>query len=962
MSSRTLPGRAASLCLAIAFAAISGCNSFGEKPSLAAWAAGDMVALTDRAERPDDPSVFDAEQGLVSLFAAANETVSIQLVVDCGQVGAEGLTVSFTDLLGPGGRKIAAANIKAFRMVPIPVREYPPWYLRLVERVPAPCGVYDPLVPIDAPRAGQPFRLEANRRLALWVDVHVPRDTAPGTYSGGVLVSAETHEPWAAKLNLEVAAFVLPDARPVPALGGFDHRQLCRALLRRNGKPFDPVYLDRKNPFVQRGLALVRELMRLAHAHRLDLFDKAITPLLKRENATRFRLVWDDYDAIVAPYLDGTAFDDRIGCPAWPSPFRQDWPNPVHYGGASSEVYAKAVDGLIATCREHFTQDLPAGEKVFLWPCRGPVRAEAYALHARLASLIRRADPNTPILCQLPAAPPRETGWQPPPGFAESMDIAAPSCALLDLSKAAGAAGPEHPLKGVWLSPAPPPYFPGLGVIATPADVRAAPWFAMKYQCTGLFLPEVLHWEGDPLLPAAGTETRLFYPGTIAGTDGLLPSVRLKRLRRGLQDIAYLWILQRRQRPGVARAAINGLVRYAGLAAAGDSYLDPRLDGWAKDGSTWTLARKILSHEVEAVVSPERADRTRTLAHRLDWKRFDEQTRTLRVERVRSVVASAGGDGSSLDRLKITALLEIFNEYGGAVNVQARFAKLPAGFQSPAGPVRVGSVAPARREVIRLTAEGPGPLTTDAGGKAPFPVELTTDRDEPRQLVVPVPFLVVGWTRTPPKIDGLLKDWPLRAGNTAGGFRLIGRRGRVGDGLAGRGTMIFALRDEDNLYLAFRCDEPRPDRMVARPTNFVRYEQLVICGEDVVEVLLDPGGKAKAPAEIYHAIIKPNGVLITERGVRTDPPLGPSQPWPARATLAVGAQKGVWTVELAIPLAAFGPNAAPGFWRVNFTRYATQGAEASSWSGTPRNFYDPRNLGTMFVGEAPQSADRQPKR
>ena len=36
----------------------------------------------------------------------------------------------------------------------------------------------------------------------------------------------------------------------------------------------------------------------------------------------------------------------------------------------------------------------------------------------------------------------------------------------------------------------------------------------------------------------------VFYPGALAGIQGVLPSVRLKRLRRGLQDIAYLWLLQ----------------------------------------------------------------------------------------------------------------------------------------------------------------------------------------------------------------------------------------------------------------------------------------------------------------------------------------------------------------------------------------------------------------------------------
>jgi hypothetical protein len=91
-------------------------------------------------------------------------------------------------------------------------------------------------------------------------------------------------------------------------------------------------------------------------------------------------------------------------------------------------------------------------------------------------------------------------------------------------------------------------------------------------------------------------------------------------------------------------------------------------------------------------------------------------------------------------------------------------------------------------------------------------------------------------------------------------------------------------------------------------------------------------------------------VLIAERGIGCKPPLGATAPWSPTAAVAVAGQDGAWTAELAIPLAAFGPDGRAPFWRANFTRYATQGAEASSWSGAPRYFYDPRNLGTMFLG------------
>jgi hypothetical protein len=917
-----------------------------------------MAGLADRTKEVRDEQLFDSSRKTISLFAAANETVSVQIVVDAGPEGAKDLRLAWTALSGPGRATIPAARIRAFRMLPLRVSEYPPWYLRLVEEVPAPAGVYDPLVPIDTSEEGQSFDIDPNGRLAVWIDLAVPRDAPAGSYNGTLGISAAGREQWTAAMKLEVYSFVLPDARPVPAVGGFDHRELLGAFLTRDGKPFDPVYLDRTNPLVRRGLVLIRRLMRLAHDHRLDLFDVRIRPIMKRTAEGELKLQWEDYDAVVAPYLDGTAFEDRIGCAAWPVPLSEDWPKPEHYGGPSAAAYEQTVATLLAACRDHFTGDTQAAERMFLWPCRNRTGPEAYKAHARLAAIARRVDPNTPILCQLPPVAPPGSPWRVPGDLRRFVDILAPPGDVLDPPLAASAARAEHPLAGVWLAPAAPPYLPSLGVIAKPADVRAMAWFGMKYGCTGLFLPDVLHWSADPFAPVAGSETRLFYPGTIAGIEEPLPSVRLKRLRRGLQDIAYLWVLNKRQRAGVARAMVNSLVRYAGLAAAGDNYLDPRLDGWVGDGQTWVLARRILAEEAQAVVSPERAPRTRTLAHRLSWQRLGEQTRTLRVEQTRSTVRPAAGSGTNpLEKLHLTILVDVFNEYGREAQLQAGLPELPRGWKSPAPPGSTTRIPPASRRVVRLEAVGPGPLPTTGNARMPVPIRLSSNVEGDRTIAASVGFLLVGRMKTPPKIDGLLDDWPPRAGNTAREFRLIGRRGRKGDGLATRRTMAFVLRDEEKLYVAFRCEEPNLPGLVKRPSNSVHYEQLMAAGEDLVEVLLDPGGRASGPEDLYHLIVKPNGVLIGERGVGCEPPLGRVRPWATFAAVAIAERPGAWTVELAVPLSAVGDGAKEAFWRANFTRYATQGAEASSWSGAPRHFYDPRNLGTMFMAPAAENEE-----
>jgi len=922
-------------------------GSIGISGQLDAWVAGEMVNVSARTTPAVDPSVFDQAAGQVKLFAAGNETVSFQIVIDAGRSSVRGLDVVCGDFKSTRGGTIEAGNVSAFRAQAVRITRYPPWYLRLVDTVPGPTDYYDALVGLDSGDAG---KIKSSNRGVLWVDLHVPRNAVEGSYAGKLEVRSKTHSTWSAEIALEVYNFVLPDARPIATVGGFDSADLYAAMVKRDGKAFIPVRMDRKDPKVREGLVLMRQLMRLGHDHRLDLFDKGIEPLMRRDASGKVVMDWDDYDAIVKPYLDGSAFDDRIGCAAWPMPISTDWPVAQYYGGPDSQLYAKTVGAAVAEVRKHLPANDPLGKKMFYWPYRGGVSQSGYPAHARLAKIIRGSDRAGPILSQLPISPPALTRWRPGADFASLSDIRAARGEYFDHRTTASSS--THPLSGSWLAPGTAPYVPSLGVIATGADVRSIPWFAMKYNCRGLFLPEVLHWAGrDPFAEPAGAQTRLFYPGTRLGVKAVVPSVRLKRLRRGLQDIAYLWLMRQHGRHAAAESIINAMARYAGLDSAGDNYLDPRLDGWVQNPETWRMARKLLAEEIKSAVRGESADPDKQLiAQRIAWKLFDEKAHSIRVQQSRSQVTRIKGS----DDLRITVTLELYNEHTRSVDVVVSMDKLPSGWKAIKNEVRITPFPPAQSTTVKLTASGRY-VPTGQAGKMTLPVTITTDVSRRKTIGATVSMIVAGRAHKPIAVDGVLKDWPMRKGNSCSNFKLIGRRGRRGDGLAERETMAFVLRDAKNLYVAFRCTEPRLGKMIIKPNNIVHYEQLMACREDLVELILDPGARAKGPEDLYHIVVKPNGVLLAERGIRTDPPLGRSAPWPVEAQIAVKKYNDLWVVEMAIPLSSMPQAASEELWGVNFTRFASQGCEASSWSEAPRCFYDPRNLGTMLLPAATEN-------
>ena len=930
------------VCFALACIA-SGCN-LGLQP-LTVSVTSEMTQLTSQTPATNDPRVFDSISGTVNLRAGANETACFQIFVDAGSVDANGLAFTFSHLTSPDLQPIEAGAIHAFRMWPVRAELYPPWYFRLTEAAKGPAEIYDPLTPIEATGLGQPFDVDAGNRLAIWIDVEVPRNALPGTYDGQVRISSTNRQAWSARIKLRVYDFVLPNTHTLPAIGGFDYRTIFEAFVRVDGKSYVPRSLDRRYSPVRKGLTAIREMMQIAHDHRLDLFETSLRPLIARDSDGKLQLDWTDYDAIVMPYLTGSAFDDQIGCPAWPSPFSEDWPAPENYGGAEGDSYVGMAEEILKACREHLADNRQMAEKLFHWPSRRLPSEQAYAKYARIARIIRTADTETPILSELPPVSPPLAGWTIPSDFDDVTDINAAPAQWVDLDQAASSTTPQHPLVGMWLAPGQPPYFPPMGLLARPADVRVVPWLAMKYRCAGIFIPDVLCWSND-----AGScrpnLARLFYPGKMLGIDKPLPSVRLKYLRRGLQDACRLWILHQRSRLATAYALVNAMARYGGKAAAGDNYLDARLNGWVTSGEAWSLAHRLLTDEVTAAVHPAAETAADRVAGRLAWRRFDQNVHSLRVERVRVKLSPIEESQATLVDARIS--LELQNEYGRGLDVSAAIDKLPPDWRATNARYTLPLMPAGTTATTELRAKGPP--RPSANGKTTIEISLASDTGRKQKVSANLPLIAPAKLAGVIVIDGKLDDWPMRAGNSAGAFKLTGRRGRSGDGLAKRQTWAFVLKDDANLYVAFRCEEPDLSELVALADNRIRYEQLATYGEDLVELLFDPGAKANSVSDLYHLVIKANGIAVAERGVGCTPPLGPVSPWPARAKVAVGKGKDIWTAEVAIPLSAFGSEAEESFWAVNFARFATQGSEASSWSGAARHFYDTRELGAMLMG------------
>jgi len=905
----------------------AGCQQGGGK----IWVASEMVRLGPKTPPRADELLFDQPGGIIRLFAAANETVSFQLVLDAPPAGWQGLGLAWGDLTGPG-RALAAENIRAFRAWPVDARPQP-------EEAPAPSeAVFDALRPLGA--APPPIRIGGGQRAVFWFDLTVPPDALPGRYETNLTIRSGWGPIWQGHIELEVYEFVLPASRPLVAIGGFEFGELCERLIRRDGKPFRPVALDRSVPEVRQGLALMHRLMRLAREHGLYLFEKSLHPILKRDLDGRIVLNWEDYDALLKPYLDGSAFGNGIGCPAWPMPISEDWPIPSNYGGAETPLYAETVSELLAAYHEHFRQMQAAKRRVFLWPWRGPVCQQGYRRQELLGSLARKACPGTPILCNLPLPVPAEAGWQADPALSALVDMAAPPGEFFDPAGEPSAGRLDHPLAGRWICPGSWPNAPRQDLRAEAADLRVLGWLAMKYHAAGVMIPEVLGWS-----KAAGSPAGLFYPGGDVESPAVWPSARLKRLRRGLQDVSYLYLLTQRGEGDLAEHFIGQVARRLGQASVGENYLDALGGGWLVEPKAWHLIARLLAEEVAAAGAPEQS-RPQRLVHRLQWQQYDEQAHSVVLQEVRSRLR--GQDGGEGLILEVEVALE--NRLGRDEDVTACFARLPEGWEGLEAQGLLAPLATGERGTIALSARGPV-LPIGAFGKVVFGLNLATDFQPPREIPAVAALLRPPGTIRAPAVDGDLEDWTGLGAAVAGGFTVVDDAAGPRPRLAEIQSQARVVHDRRNLYLAIRCDLPAGAEPSARSDNVVRYRRLLPTGEDLVEIIFDPGQSAKAAEDLYRLIVKSNGVVITRRGVDTDPPLGRSWAWLAAAKAAVRQTEGAWTVELAVPRAAFGSAGRETFWGVNFVRLIGRTGQVSSWAPARRHCYDPRNLGTMILSQ-----------
>lgn len=494
--------------------------------------------------------MWDARTGTLRLSGAGNEVIAFQVAVERRAGALESVA------LEPAGA--AQPELAFYANIAVPVEE-----------------AYhdDALAPVEPARAGELskalarlLRVKGRKRQTYTVELYLPRGTPAGEHEIALVLRLSKAGEVRLRLRLTVFGFELPDE---PG---------CTADLNAYGVAIGRGW-EGLDPQSGRYVAIEREFFRMVHDHRAVFhllpyahsgrLEAGFAPVLEGWGRARRVADWTPFDERWGPYLDGSAFaGTRRG--ATPIsylylPINLNWP--AYFEKYGTPGYELEFKNVVREFAVHFAEkgwtktkfevffNHKARWKYYPWDM-DEIRFERdnkATLHlARLAreavagvqgpQFINRIDSSWIFYKSATS----ELGdavnlWIVNRGFH------APFPDESDLLRSKG--------QEVW-------FYGGSGRITDPMRLSSLqwPWIAWGKPCDGFTWWNGIGWRSGPDVwrnPGTGSAHSL-YPGAAFDIDGPLASLRLKVLRRGMQDHAYLEELTRRTG---SRDAAGGVIR-----------------------------------------------------------------------------------------------------------------------------------------------------------------------------------------------------------------------------------------------------------------------------------------------------------------------------------------------------------------------------------------------------------------
>ncbi|MGN6367230.1 MAG: hypothetical protein ACTHN5_03110 [Phycisphaerae bacterium] len=796
-------------------------------------------------------------------------------------------------------------------------------------------------LPIETSKGGDETYTVTNP-FPLYLQVEISPLQDPGDYLLPVAIAIPNRPVEHASLAIHIADVTLPSDPRVLAVATTTTAALTR-LLPESYSKINAIYLDRSDPEAALAVEQLDALVREAERKGIALFVEDIAPRVRVDEVGRVSLDWNAYDGLVQPYMDGTAFEDRIPLPVWlaPRPPRRISDSPTQ------------LRQYIAACAQHFTEKGWTATPAFLHPALVDPGADLQ-LRNDIAQTLRLHMTRDFLAVTIPSA--------------------------------------KVPQPRLWTIDDSDPRLPPAGSLASEQSVREWPWVCAarsapsgnSQQVRGFVWRDAIDRSdflaNTPATQARGVNRPLFILDPPAKADpatlSVSPSLRLVWLTEGLNDTAMVGLLEQRAEPRVLNELFAGVVGRTGVTA-------PRLDspdlplpdpgylyaGWPADRGVWETLPELLEKLVAAGTPGQgAADIENDPAFIAAQLWLAKSRRPVARIAGYQFAMRPGRDG---DALLITPHLLAENPVDAAVAMDARFTLLP-------GDLNLLNENAARADRRSFDASPLGvaeiPLTLagfiDAFDRVPAAnstLELTERHNGATlQLPVQIPVYRTRGTSSAVQINARPSEWPADTTIPAFGPMRIGTRylsrtdlssGRVRTDP--QPALARFTYDDHFLYALIECPQPiiSDERNNDWPTSLGRW-----WGTDGIQIEVAGGAAASGafPKTVYQLAFKPGGAMLS-RTLHYAPnkPLDYVDALPTtggRVKYAINADKSDgkirgYTLEVAIPRAWFpAVGGSSPSWRINILRHRADTLTSTSWSGPVVNDEDIAQMG-LLIGE-----------
>lgn len=503
----------------------------------------------------------------VEVRLARNEKESFQLAVMPVDAALEKVSVTVSDLTGPGGATFARTQIDCDVTGYVETKQSPPYKVDHVGWWPDP--ILNFLGPVD---------IAAGDLQSFWIRVRAPHGQPPGDYRGTLIVTAANAPTVKLELRVHVYRFTLPDESPLPLAVTF--------------APHDsPILATQAEQTAWRGTP-----------------DYPVNAWKKHTTA------WGDfladyyltYDSLYHHGMPDFSILQRLKEQGRLGHFNLGYWSYVNDSEAARAAYQEST---IKRLRAAYDQAKELGllDHAYIYGC-DEVTTDLFGRVEEAAALIKAACPGVPIMTTT-----YDQSYGMNSGIG-SVDIFCPLTPKFDLEQVALARAAK---KEVWWYICCGPHHPYANMfIEYPAIEGRLLMGAMtaKMRPDGFLYYQISIWNSQkPITTGPFTEwsarSWTVYHGdgawTCVGPDGTpLPTQRLENFRDGLEDFAYVRILEERMAQQVADPDAAAWLAEAQAALAVPETLVANMKEYSRDPAAVYAWRDRLAALIERAPAP----------------------------------------------------------------------------------------------------------------------------------------------------------------------------------------------------------------------------------------------------------------------------------------------------------------------------------------------------------------------